>query len=158
MKKVIIVGGGTGGLSVARELSKNPNVTITIIEKGPLSEVKDAYKYYDVWDKNEMELIKTDLVGGSSLVIAGNFVPTLVEELKEYDIDITPQLEQLKTEIGIQTMPKSHEGKINKLLKDAAAELGLDMQDMPKGINPNKCTHCGKCAWGCPNGAIWSSI
>ncbi|WP_323737243.1 GMC family oxidoreductase N-terminal domain-containing protein [Methanosphaera sp. ISO3-F5] len=158
MKKVIIVGGGTGGLSVARELSKNPNVTITIIEKGPLSEVKDAYKYYDVWDKNEMELIKTDLVGGSSLVIAGNFVPTLVEELKEYDIDITPQLEQLKTEIGIQTMPKSHEGKINKLLKDAAAELGLDMQDMPKGINPNKCTQCGKCAWGCPNGAKWSSI
>lgn len=158
MTEVIIVGAGTGGLSVARELSKNPNVTITIIEKGPISESKEAYKYYDIWDKNEMELIKTDVVGGSSLVIAGNFVPTLVEELNEYDVDITPQLEQLKTEIGIQTMPPSHEGRINKLLKDAATELGLEMQDMPKCINPEKCKQCGKCAWGCPHGAKWDSL
>ena len=158
MVDVIIVGAGTGGLSVARELSKNPNVNISIFEKGPLSDASEAYKYYDVWDKNEMELIKTDLVGGSSLVIAGNFVPSLVDELKEYNIDISPQLEQLKEEIGIQTMPKTHEGKINKLLKDAAAELGLEMQDMPKGIDPTKCKQCGKCAWGCPHGAKWSSL
>ena len=158
MVEVIIVGAGTGGLSVARELSKNPEVNINIIEKGPLADASEAYKYYDVWDKNEMELIKTDLVGGSSLVIAGNFVPSLVDELKEYDIDITPQLEQLKDEVGIQTMPKSHEGKINKLLKDAATELGLEMQDMPKGIDPTKCKQCGKCAWGCPHGAKWSSL
>lgn len=158
MDNVLIVGAGTGGLSVARELSKNPNVNITILEKGPLSEESEAYKYYDVWDKNEMELIKTNLVGGSSLVIAGNFVPSLVEELKEYGIDISPQLEQLKEEVGIQTMPKTHEGRINKLLKDAATELGLDMQDMPKGIDPTKCKQCGKCAWGCPHGAKWSSL
>lgn len=158
MTEVIIVGAGTGGLSVARELSKNPNVNITIIEKGSSSNPGEAYKYYDVWDKNEMELIKTDVVGGSSLVIAGNFVPVLVDELKEFDIDITPQLEQLKNEIGIQTMPESHVGKINNLLKDAATELGLDMQAMPKGINPTKCKQCGKCAWGCPHGAKWSSL
>lgn len=158
MTEIVIVGAGTGGLSVARELSKNPNANITIIEKGPLSNPGEAYNYYDVWDKNEMELIKADVVGGSSLVIAGNFVPSLVDELKEYDIDITPQLKQLKDEIGIQTMPESHIGKINNLLKDAAAELGLEMQAMPKGINPAKCKQCGKCAWGCPHGAKWSSL
>ena len=65
MTDVIIVGAGTGGLSVARELSKNPDVNIKIIEKGPQRSAGEAYKYYDVWDKNEMELIKTDLVGGS---------------------------------------------------------------------------------------------
>jgi choline dehydrogenase-like flavoprotein len=128
------------------------------LEKGPLSDAGEAYKYYDVWDKNEMELIKTDVVGGSSLVIAGNFVPSLVEQLSELGIDITPQLEQLKEEVGIQTMPSTHEGKINKLLKDSAIELGLQMQDMPKGINPDKCKQCGKCAWGCPHGAKWSSL
>lgn len=158
MTDVIIVGAGTGGLSVARELSKNPDVNISIIEKGPLRDAKDAYKYYDVWDKNEMELIKTDLVGGSSVVIAGNFVPTLVDELKEYDIDIKPQLEQLVDEVGIRTMPPSHEGRINKLFKDAASELGLEMQDMPKCIDPSKCKQCGRCAWGCPHGAKWSSL
>ncbi len=158
MKDVIIVGAGTGGLSVARELSKNPDVNITLLEKGPLVDASEAYKFYDVWDKNEMELIKTNVAGGSSLVIAGNFVPSLVDELKEKGIDITPQLEQLRDELQIQTMPKSHEGKINKLLYDAATQLGLKMQDMPKAIDPSKCKQCGKCAWGCPHGAKWDSL
>lgn len=158
MSNVIIVGAGTGGLSVARELSKNPDINITIIEKGPLTNASDSYKYYDVWDKYEFELIKTTCVGGSSLVIAGNFVPSLVDELKEYNIDITPQLKQLEKEVQIQTMPPSHEGKINKLLAKASKELGLDMKPMPKGINPQKCQLCGKCAWGCPHDAKWSSL
>lgn len=158
MTDVIIVGAGTGGLSVARELSKNPDANITIIEKGPLSEAEEGYKYYDVWDRNEMELIKTDVVGGSSLVIAGNFVPTLVDELKEYGIDIEPQLEQLVDEVGIRTMPDSHVGPVNRLLEKAAGELGLEMHAMPKGINPEKCKQCGRCAWGCPHGAKWSSL
>lgn len=158
MSNVIIIGAGTGGLSVARELSKNPDVNITIIEKGPITEAGESYKFYDPWDKQDLELIKTTCVGGSSLVIAGNFVPSLVDELKEYDIDITPQLKQLEEEVSIQTMPESHEGKINKLLADAAKELGLEMQPMPKGINPDKCKLCGKCAWGCPHGAKWSSL
>ncbi len=158
MTEVVIVGAGTGGLSVARELSKNQNVNIKIIEKGPMSNAGDAYKYYDIWDRNEIELIKTDLVGGSSVVIAGNYVPVLVEELREYDIDIQPHLEQLKEEIGIQTMPESHVGPINNLLENASKELGLEMQPMPKGINPEKCKQCGLCAWGCPHGAKWSSL
>ena len=48
MTDVLIVGAGTGGLSVARELSKNPDVDITIVEKGILSDASEAYKYYDV--------------------------------------------------------------------------------------------------------------
>ena len=42
MKNVVIVGAGTGGLSVARELSKNQDVNIKIIEKGPVSNPEDA--------------------------------------------------------------------------------------------------------------------
>ena len=41
--KVIIIGAGTGGLSVARKLSENPDAEITIIEKGPLANIKDSY-------------------------------------------------------------------------------------------------------------------
>lgn len=158
MKDVIIIGAGTGGLSVARELSKNDNVNIKIIEKGPLADAEDGYKFYDPWDKNEMELIKTTVVGGSSLVIAGNFIPSLVDELKEYDIDIEPQIAQLKEELNIQPMPESHTGKINNLLGKAASELGLEMSPTPKAINPQKCKQCGRCAWGCPYGAKWSSL
>ena len=78
--------------------------------------------------------------------------------MKELGVDIRPQLEQLKEDIGIDVMPETHSGRINDLLRDAAAELGLDMQAMPKGINPSKCKQCGKCAWGCPHGAKWSSL
>ena len=158
MTKVIIVGAGTGGLSVAKELSKNKNVQITLIEKGPLTNPSEAYKYYDTWDKNEMELIKTDNVGGSSLVIAGNFIPSLVDELKELGIDINPQLEQLNQELGIQCMPEPHMSKTDELLINSSKKLGLDMKFTPKAINPEKCKKCGKCAWGCPHGAKWSSL
>lgn len=158
MTDVIIVGAGTGGLSVARELSKNSDANITIIEKGPLCEANDSYKFYEAWDKSEYELIRTTVTGGSSLVIAGNFVASLVDELKEFDIDITPQLEQLKEEVGITTMPDSHMHPVNKLLEKSAKELGLKLQPMPKGIDPSKCKQCGRCAWGCPHGAKWSSL
>lgn len=159
MTEVIIVGAGTGGLSVARELSKNENVNITIIEKGPLVDPKDAYKYYDPWDRSEMELIRSILVGGSSTVIAGNFVPALVEELKEdYDIDISEQIKQLEEELQIQTMPDSHVGEADRIIEKAATELGLTVNAMPKAINPEKCQQCARCAWGCPHGAKWSSL
>ncbi len=158
MTDVIIVGAGTGGLSVARELSKNPDINITVIEKGIQTEPKDAYNFYDAWDKEELELIKTTVVGGSSVVIAGNFIPTLVDKLKSFNIDIQPQIDQLKEELNIMTMPDSHVGEIDKLLEKSAKELGLDLKPMPKAINPDKCVQCGKCAWGCPNGAKWSSL
>ncbi|MCI5867606.1 MAG: GMC family oxidoreductase N-terminal domain-containing protein [Methanosphaera sp.] len=158
MTKVIIIGAGTGGLSVAKELSKNKDAEVLIIEKGPLADTKDAYKYYDTWDRNEMEIIKTTLVGGSSTVIAGNFIPSFVEELKKYDIDITKQLDELKDELKIAPMPESHIGDADHILQKAAEELGFDMQPMPKAIDATKCKQCGKCAWGCPHGAKWSSL
>ena len=159
MTEVLIVGAGTGGLSVARELSKNPNVNITILEKGPEANDGEAYKYYSSWDREDLEIIRTTVVGGCSLVIAGNYIPVLYEELKnDYGIDLSSQFNQLKDEIGIIEMPKSHVGKTTQLLKDAAKRLDLELLAMPKGINPEKCQQCGKCAWGCPYGAKWSSI
>ncbi|PAV07316.1 GMC family oxidoreductase N-terminal domain-containing protein [Methanosphaera cuniculi] len=156
--KVIIIGAGTGGLSVARKLSENPDAEITIIEKGPLANIKDSYMYYDPWDKNEMELIKTTMVGGSSTVIAGNFIPSLVDELKKYDIDITKQIDELTEELNIMPMPPSHVGSADKILIKAAEKLGFDIKPMPKAIDPSKCHQCGKCAWGCPYNAKWSSL
>lgn len=157
-KKILIIGAGTSGLSVASELTQNENVQVTLIEKGPLADIKDAYMFYDPWDKKEMELIKTTMVGGSSTVIAGNFVPSLVEELKKYDIDITPQIKKLQWEINIKSMPESHIGDADKKLRKAAEDLGYEVHPMPKAIDPEKCQQCGKCAWGCPHDAKWSSL
>ena len=159
MTNVIIIGAGTGGASVARELSKNPAINIKIIEKGPKCDAKDAYKYYEPWDKESLEIIRTIEVSGSSIVMQGNCVPSLVNELKEnYDIDITPQLNQLEEELNVAPLPESHIGKSTKLLNESAKKLGFEVHPMPKAIAPDKCQQCGKCAWGCPFDAKWNSF
>ena len=50
---VIIVGSGAGGAIIARELAKD-KIPVTIIEKGPYIDSKDAFNYYDkyFWLKN----------------------------------------------------------------------------------------------------------
>lgn len=48
---VIIVGTGAGGGILARELSKN-GVDVTILEKGPYIESKDAFNYYDAYSED----------------------------------------------------------------------------------------------------------
>ena len=41
---------------------------------------------------------------------------------------------------------------------DAARSLGLEIQKMPKFIYPDLCEPCGKCFFGCPREAKWTSI
>lgn len=157
MTDIIIVGSGAGGSSVAQELSKNPENNIIIIEAGPKIKDKDAAKCYDKWNHKAMETLKTTCTGGTSTVIAGNMVPTLVTELMFLDIDINPYLRDLENDLDIQPLPKSHTGKSTQLLIDSANNLGLKMGRMPKAINSKYCKCCGNCVLGCPYGAKWSS-
>ncbi|MDO5851210.1 MAG: GMC family oxidoreductase N-terminal domain-containing protein [Methanobacteriaceae archaeon] len=158
MVNIIIVGSGAGGATVAQTLSKNPKNNITIIEAGPQANVQESYKYYKSWDYESIEILSTKLVGGSTTVIAGNMIPTLVTELMINGIDINPQLHSLEDELDIVPLPLKHTKKGTQKLIDASKKLGLHMGRMPKAINSDKCINCGKCALGCPMNAKWSSI
>jgi len=152
---VLIVGSGVGGAILAMELSK-ANIPVKIIEKGPFCDVADSYKYYDEID-DYLDLSKTTCVGGSSVVAAGNGVRLLEDELKEYDVDISKELDEVEELLDIHQMDDSHFGEGTKKFIESAKSIGLPVIKMPKFIREEDCIQCGKCAWGCPNNAKWSS-
>jgi choline dehydrogenase-like flavoprotein len=157
---VLVVGSGVGGAILAMELSK-ANIPVTIVEKGPYADVGDSYKYYDekYYDRadEDLDLSKTTCVGGSSVVAAGNGVRLLEDELKEYGVDISKELDEVEELIGVHQLDDSHFGEGTKKFIESAKSIGLDVIKMPKFIREEDCTICGKCAWGCPNDAKWTS-
>ena len=152
---IVIVGTGAGGGILARELAKNGK-NVTIIEKGPYIEPKDAFNYYNK-HVPEIDLLATTCVGGSTIVSMANMVRALDEELHEYGIDLTNEYEYVEELVGVHELDDSHIGQGTQLFLDAAKELGLNVSKMPKAIREEDCIQCGKCAFGCPVNAKWTA-
>ncbi len=151
---VIIIGSGAGGAIIARELAKN-KIPVTIIEKGPYIDSKDAFNYYDSYNDG-VDLLTTTCVGGATIVSMSNMVRTLDSELHEYGVDISSEYEYVEDLVGVHDLDDSHIGKGTQLFLDAGKELGLKTLKMPKAIREKDCIQCGKCAFGCPADAKWS--
>ena len=151
---IIIVGTGAGGGILAYELSKN-NIPVTIIEKGPYIDSKDAFNYYDKYSDG-VDLLTTTCIGGASIVAMGNMVRALDEEFHEFGIDLSDAYEYVENLVGVHQLDDSHIGKGTQAFLDAGHELGLKTLKMPKAIREEDCIQCGKCAFGCPADAKWS--
>ena len=150
----IIVGTGAGGAILARELAQN-NLPVTIIEKGPYIESKDAFDYYDKYN-DSVDLLTTTCIGGATIVSMSNMVRALDEELHDYGIDLSEAYEYVEDLVGVHQLDDSHIGKGTQAFLDAGRELGLNTLKMPKAIREEDCIQCGKCAFGCPADAKWS--
>ena len=160
---VIVIGTGAGGAIIAMELAK-ANIPVTILERGPYIESKDSFEYYDMkyYDKrfentNSVDLLKTTCIGGSTIVAAGNGVRILEDEFKELGIDLSDEYDKIEELLGIHQMDDAHIGKGTQKFIDCANELGFDAMKMPKFIRDEDCKPCGKCSFGCPRDAKWSS-
>ena len=151
---VIIIGSGAGGAIIARELAKN-KIPVTIIEKGPYIDSKDAFNYYDSYNDG-VDLLTTTCVGGATIVSMSNMVRALDSELHEYGVDISSEYEYVEDLVGVHDLDDSHIGKGTQLFLDAGKELGLKTLKMPKAMREKDCIQCGKCAFGCPADAKWS--
>ena len=151
---VIVVGTGAGGGILAYELSKN-GIPVTILEKGPYIESKDAFEYYDKYSE-DVDLLTTTCIGGATIVSMGNMVRALDEELHEFGIDLSEAYEYVEELIGVHQLDDSHIGKGTQAFLDAGRELGLNTLKMPKAIREEDCIQCGKCAFGCPVNAKFS--
>lgn len=153
---VIVVGSGAGGSTVAKEISEY-GLPVTIVEKGLLVEPRDVFNYYaEISD--DLDLLYTTCVGGCTPVAAGNMVPSLQSELREYNINISKEIMAIKAELGIHQLSDSHMGEGTLKFMDACKGLGLSALRMPKVIDEDKCVPCGKCALGCPQDAKWTGI
>ena len=151
---IVIIGTGAGGAILARELSKN-NFPITILEKGPYIHSKDAFNYYDRYN-DDVDLLTTTCIGGSTIVSMSNMVRALDSKLHQFDIDLTNEYDYVENLVGVHPLNDSHIGEGTRLFLDAARELGLNTLKMPKAIREKDCIQCGKCAFGCPCDAKWS--
>ncbi|MEN6551762.1 MAG: GMC family oxidoreductase N-terminal domain-containing protein [Methanobacterium sp.] len=156
MEKVLVVGSGAGGATVAKNLAKK-GMDVTIIEKGNWVNASKAYQCYDNMDVG-VELLKATCVGGTTLVTAGNAVRTCQKEFKNIGINIDQELLEVERELNVNTLPDSHMGEGTKKIVEAASDLGLGMEKMPKFIDPLKCIPCGQCVLGCPRNAKWSTL
>lgn len=156
MKNVIVVGSGAGGAAVARELAFF-GINVTLLEKGRSILTENAHQCYDNLDVG-VELLKATCLGGTTLVTAGNAVRTCQGELKSRGINLENEYWELERELNIGPLPDTHFGEGTLKIMDAASSLGLSMDKMPKFINPRECIPCGKCSFGCPRDAKWSSV
>lgn len=152
----IIIGSGAGGGTIAKELATS-NIPVTIIEKGPYCESGESYKYYNQ-SPEDMDLLETTCVGGSTSVSMGNAVRSLEDYLiEEYNINISQEYDELEEELNIHEMDDEYIGKGTQLFIDSAKELGLEAFKMPKFIKDEDCQICGRCAFGCPTDAKWTT-
>lgn len=156
MKNVIVVGSGAGGAAVARELAFY-GINVTLLEKGRSILTENAHQCYDNLDVG-VELLKATCLGGTTLVTAGNAVRSCQEELEAMGINLENEYWELERELNIGPLPDTHFGEGTLKIMDAASSLGLSMDKMPKFINPRECIPCGKCSFGCPRNAKWSSL
>lgn len=156
MNNIIVVGSGAGGATVARELAIQ-GMDVTLIEKGSSVPSEKAFQCYDNLDVG-VELLKTTCLGGTTLVTAGNAVRTCQQEFQKLGIDLSGEFEEVEAELNVGPLPDTHFGEGTMKIMEASASLGLTMEKMPKFINPAECVPCGKCAFGCPRNAKWSSL
>ena len=156
MKKIVVVGSGAGGATVARELSKK-GLTVTLIEKGPYTKTENAYKHYENADVG-VELLKTSCIGGTTLVTAGNAVRTCQKFLNTLGIDLENEFRDIEMELEVSTLPDSHFGNGTRIIMEKAESMGFNTQKMPKFIDPETCKPCGKCALGCSRNSKWTSL
>ncbi len=152
----IVIGSGAGGGTIAKELAK-AGISVDLIEKGPSTGTKKAYKYYDILNVGT-EVSSTVCLGGTTLVTAGNAVRTYEKPFKKIGIDLSAEFEEIEKELRVNALPDSHFGEGTKKIMSAAQSLGFEIQKMPKFIYPELCKPCGKCAFGCPRDAKWTSI
>lgn len=155
MVKVIVVGSGAGGGTMARELSL-ADFEVTIIERGPSIKSKDALKCYETFN-SDVEIMGTVCVGGTTMVTMGNAVRTCVDEFEKMGIFLNNEFKEIDEELKVQTLPESHQGAGTSKIIKAAQKLGFEPVPMPKIIDPRLCKPCGECAFGCSRDAKWTT-
>ena len=139
----IIIGSGTCGATIARELSRQ-NKKVLILEKGgdnPLSEtlpgIAPVLNEVSVGDKlKDMRGVTT---GGTTALYFGVAAIPPFETFSALGIDLSKEYEEVKKEVPINYLPDNIFGPQSLKLRDSALELGYSWEKQPMLIDPEKC-------------------
>jgi choline dehydrogenase-like flavoprotein len=177
--KAIVVGSGAGGATAARELAKS-GFEVTVLEAGkpfsPLTHkvswlsslrgtwlLKDensihrVFPHYDVSRaSNELTIFRGVTEGGCTSISCGNMVRA-ENGLKEINLDLTPEFEEIEQTLSIKPVPKEKWRPLTQQMFAEGERLGYSPKPTPKVGNVDKCVGCGYCEVGCVTGAKWDS-
>lgn len=165
----LIVGSGAGGATLAKELAQRKK-DVLVVETGKIEEkigeFNIARKFYDgdhllrIPRKSKEGVIiwRTLMAGGSTVVSCGNGIRCLEKELNELGINLQEEFDQVEKELQVAPISERLLSNGSKRIRQAATDLGINMELMPKIINPEICRKCGNCVLGCVNGAKWTAL
>ena len=178
MLNVIIVGTGAGGATIAKELQGR--VDVTMLEAGsefrPFSAnlpfLEKMRKTGLFFDERFIQLLfpamkieKTDdkmvivcgqSTGGTTTLCTGNALRK-DDDLKNVGINLDREFDELYKEIPISREHKKAWSKTTNKIYDICVNAGLNPEISPKMGYYEKCTACGRCVLGCPNGVKWDT-
>jgi choline dehydrogenase-like flavoprotein len=151
----IIVGSGTGGATLARELCRKGK-RVLLLEAGasgfpPPFTIETSIEGTDVFTAYG--------AGGAGALMNGNGVRCLQKELGRLGIELEEEFRELETELKLAPIHESllsSDGSIRIL--ERCGKAGIAMERMPKFIDHTRCARCGNCSLGCPTGAKWTPL
>ncbi len=178
LPKVIVVGSGAGGATVAKELQGSFDVTVveaggsfrpfpfnlrmieTLRHTGLLFDEREIgllFPSMKVGKTSDGTVIVNGLCeGGTTTLSAGNALRA-DGVLKKLGIDLDREFEEIRREIPVTTEHRGLWRETTRRLFDIADEMGLNPVPIPKLGDYDKCVNCGKCVIGCASGAKWDS-
>jgi len=177
MKHAIVIGSGAGGATVAKELQGKFDVIVLEAGKefnpfpldlATIERVKKtgllldervmplSFPMLQIRKTPDMVLVNGIGLGGTTTISTGN-AARMDQDLKAIGINLDDEFEEVFREVPVTTVHQKRWHKHTRRLFEICGELGLDPQPMPKMGNYEKCISCGRCTYGCPNGAKWDS-
>ena len=170
---VVIAGGGPGGCTVARELSRNGKKVI-LIEKGGdddrffgnglgvlLRLEKGFHLPFPVKRTKEGDnVILAKCLGGGTVLYAGSAFYPDTHYWKRYGIELPQDLiDEAARECWVSLPPDEFIGPGTRRIWKAASDLGLPFEKLHRHVDFSRCkAGCEYCTNGCRKNAKWTAI
>lgn len=140
---VVIVGSGTCGATLARDLSRNGH-SVVLLEKGarvPLRE--NAFSIGSMADEvpvaDRLKAIRAVAAGGSTSLYFAVAERPPVDAFLELGIDLTREASEVCRDLPLDELPDDLLGPQALRLRDSAGDLGLDFKKNLMLIDQSKC-------------------
>ncbi len=162
-----MVGTGPGGATVAMDLSRQGQ-KVLILEWGDNNPQKGTFfsvvprafvpGQSAVMTSQALPVVRAITTGGSSVIFCGTAFDPPVDMLKSYGVDISAEVEEMKQDVPLSTLPDELMGRGPSAFLNSAQDLGYDAHKLNHFIEPAKCElNCQLCMYGCPYGAKWDA-